>query len=130
MKKVDPAFKKSRRAYLRRSILSIEILLIGAVALVGLLSLMQSRASETLQQQRSEKILEEVQNTLVVNDATIESATFEFNETNQTTLATLSGYIDDIDVLQPLASASNDSELQGAIEDMCEVFKIFVVMLT
>ena len=40
MKNTDVSFKKTRRAYLRRSILSIEILLVGAAALCGLLSLM------------------------------------------------------------------------------------------
>ena len=90
MKNNDLNYKKSRNAYLRRSILSIEILIIGAVVLCGLISLMQSRATETLQKQRSEKILEEIESTLVVNDNTISSAMVEFNETNQSTLSILS----------------------------------------
>ncbi len=123
MRNNDVAFKKNRRAHLRRSILSIEVLIVGAVVLVGLFSLMQTRASETLQKQRSEKILEEVQNTLVINDLTINSATDKFNETNQTTLTTLSKYIDDINILQPIGDASNEDELHDAISDMCDVFQ-------
>ena len=123
MKNNDLDFKKSRRAYLRRSILSIEILIVGAVVLVGLLSLMQTRASETLQQRRSEKILEEVENTLVVNDQTINSAMIEFNETNQTTLSILSDYIDDVDVLKPLSEATTQEEAQALVIETCHTFK-------
>ena len=123
MKNTNDAFKKNRNAYLRRSILSIEVLLIGAVALCGLLSLMQTRATETLQQQRSEKILEEVENTLTVNDLTINSAIYEFNETNQSTLSILSDYIEDVDVLQPLEEATTPEEAQELILDACGSFK-------
>ena len=123
MKDNDLEFKRSRRAFLRRSILSIEILILGAVVLVGLLSLMQTRATETLQKQRSAKILEEVENTLVVNDATINSAMIEFNETNQSTLSILSNYIDDVDVLKPLSEAATTEEAQALVVETCYVFK-------
>ena len=123
MKNNDKNYKKSRNTYLRRSILSIEILIIGAVVLCGLIALMQSRATETLQKQRSEKILQEVENTLVVNDETIRSAMVEFNETNQTTLSILSSYIDDVDVLKPLSEATTEEEAQELVIETCHTFK-------
>ena len=84
---------------------------------------MQTQATQTLQKQRSEKILEEVQNTLQINDENIKSSLYEFNDTNQSTLSILSSYIKDVNVFDAHTDITTEEEAQAVILEYCAVFK-------
>ena len=115
-------FKKIRNRHLRRSIFSIEILILGAIANILLLMFSQTRTTERAQINSSNKILEEVETTLSTNEDTINSAIQQFNNVNQTSLATLNDYVKDIDLLGSLGSIRDKTpeEQQAALVAKCQ----------
>ncbi|MCQ2773080.1 MAG: hypothetical protein MJ238_07425, partial [Bacilli bacterium] len=119
MIKKDQAEKKQRKVSRFKTIFSISMLVVGVVALVGFLALMQNFSAERNQEKSSKLILSEVETTLRKNDEIYNSVFHEFNEINQSTLGALSQYATYIDILGPIshAAATNDPNLNDIVND-------------
>lgn len=92
-KKIKERIEKSSKSYRRKNVATISILVGGAVILCAFLGFMQNYSAEQSQKRSSQKILDEVTETMEINDKAVKSITWEFNDLNQSTLQTLGTYI-------------------------------------
>lgn len=100
-----------------RNLLVYTIFALGVVILCGFLAAIQTLSAETNQTKSSKIILNEVTETLHNNDQIIDNVFFKFDSINQTTLNTLSSYIEYTDVLSPVVNAGSQAEQIAAIGD-------------
>ena len=105
--KQDNYLLKGKRSNTKKNIISIGLLVIGAVILCSFLAIMQNVSAERNQATSSRQILSEVENTLSDNDEISSSIKKEFNEINQTNIDTLAEYITYAQILDPIRNAAS-----------------------
>ncbi|MCQ2797577.1 MAG: mechanosensitive ion channel family protein [Bacilli bacterium] len=119
--------KKSRINLLIKNIISIGLLTAGVLVLCGFLAIIQNVNAERSQRRSSQRILDEVAATLRDDDNAVNSIFEEFNQINQTTLDSLSLYVNYIDILAPLKNSESmtpeqvEQEISTVTDELSEI---------
>lgn len=113
MKKINVHSNKFRR------IMSISVLIVGALIISTIIAITQTNSSKERQRINGVNALEEISLKLEKNNETIENITFEYDKLNQNTTESLSNFANKSDLFRPIIEETDPTTRAQLISKSC-----------